>query len=70
MTELPVPVIVPVVVFPFTTPSTVHVRPVLVVPDTVAVKEAVAPVVRVVDVELRDTTTGGGAAWTVMVVEA
>ena len=70
MTELPVPVIVPAVVFPFATPSTVQVTPVFVLPDTEAVKEAVAPVVRVVDVGLRDTATGGGGVWIVMVADA
>ena len=61
MTVLPLPVTVPTVPLPPAMPSTAQAKPVLVLPETVAVKVAEAPVASVRVVGLRATATGVGA---------
>jgi hypothetical protein len=67
VTVLPLPVMVPAVLLPLATPSTVQATEVLVEPVTVAVRETVPLAARLEELGLKLTTTG---AATVMEAEA
>jgi hypothetical protein len=58
VTVLPLPVMVPTVLLPLATPSTVQATEVLVEPVTVAVRETVPLAARLEELGLRVTATG------------